>query len=89
MIQHALHEGSYLAVAKYYWQVYETPSVQNGEWKGVLENIVLFTTLSPFDNEQSDMIHRLYSESNLSQLPLFKQVNFNTESFASVLLQKN
>jgi len=75
MIQHALHENDYLAVAKYYSQIYETPSIKDGgpdSWKPILENIVLFTVLSPFDNEQSDMINRLYTDTNLSQIPLYK-----------------
>jgi 26S proteasome regulatory subunit N5 len=28
MIQHALHQNSYLDVAKYYYKVWETPSIK-------------------------------------------------------------
>ena len=28
MIQHALHQSSYLDVAKYYYKVWETPSIK-------------------------------------------------------------
>lgn len=74
MIQYALHEEDFLAVAKYYFEIYTTPivSAEPSEWKPVLQNVVLFTALAPFDNEQSDMINRLYIDPNLSQLPLYK-----------------
>lgn len=29
MIQHALHESSYLDVAKYYYKIWETPSIKD------------------------------------------------------------
>jgi 26S proteasome regulatory subunit N5 len=31
MIQHALHQSAYLDVAKYYYKVWETPSIKEDE----------------------------------------------------------
>lgn len=86
MIEYSLHEDDFLAIAKFYWQIYETPAVKEdvSQWKPVLENIVLFTTLAPFDNEQSDMINRLFVDTNLLQIPLYKYVGVYTCSHASL-----
>lgn len=75
MIQHALFENDYLSVSKYYSQIYNTEQVKSDEtvWKGVLENIILFASLSPFDNEQSDLVQRLNLDQNLRSLPLYQQ----------------
>ncbi|RIA84649.1 PCI domain-containing protein [Glomus cerebriforme] len=71
MIQHALHEEQYLNVCKYYRHVYDTPLVKEDElkWKGILENVIYFIVLSPYDNEQHDLLHRIYEDPNLAKLP--------------------
>ncbi|KAI8809001.1 hypothetical protein BJ742DRAFT_805895 [Cladochytrium replicatum] len=71
MIQHALHEEAYLSACKYYRAVYDTPSIQEDEskWMQVLANVILFVVLSPYDNEQSDLIQRIYSDPKLSKIP--------------------
>ncbi|KAJ3126450.1 26S proteasome non-ATPase regulatory subunit 12 [Nowakowskiella sp. JEL0407] len=75
LIQHALHEEAYLSVCKYYRSVYDTPKVKEDEaqWMPVLQNVILFIVLSPYDNEQSDLIHRIFEDTNLSKLPLYKE----------------
>ncbi|CAG8661908.1 9957_t:CDS:10 [Funneliformis caledonium] len=72
MIQHALHEGQYLNVCKYYRHVYDTPLI--------LQNVIYFIILSPYDNEQHDLLHRIYEDHNLTKLPLHHQLikNFVT-----------
>ena len=37
-----------------------------------LQNAVLFIVLSPYDNEQSDLLHRIYEDPKLTQIPLYK-----------------
>lgn len=76
MIQHALHEDQYLNVHKYYKQIYESESIQQDEtkWKHALENAVLFVILAPFDNEQSDLLHRLYQDPKLAQIPQYQEL---------------
>jgi 26S proteasome regulatory subunit N5 len=73
MIQHALHETAYLDVAKYYYKVWETPSIKedvNGKGKAALEHIVYYVVLAPHNNEQSDMLHHLYIDPALIKLEL-------------------
>ncbi|XP_013794240.1 26S proteasome non-ATPase regulatory subunit 12-like [Limulus polyphemus] len=39
-----------------------------------LKNVVLYLILSPFDNEQSDLIHRLKEDKNLEEIPKFRDL---------------
>jgi 26S proteasome regulatory subunit N5 len=73
MIQHALHHDSYLDIAKYYYKVWETPSIKEdttNKGKAALEHIVYYIVLAPHNNEQSDMLHHLYIDPALSKLEL-------------------
>ncbi|KAK2461608.1 hypothetical protein APHAL10511_006071 [Amanita phalloides] len=73
MIQHALHYNSYLDVAKYYYKVWETPSIKsdvNDKGKAALEHIVYYVVLAPHNNEQSDMLHHLFVDPALARLEL-------------------
>jgi 26S proteasome regulatory subunit N5 len=74
MIQHALHDHQYLNVCKFYREVYQTKSVQSEEskWAEILRYIVVFAVLAPFDNEQSDLLHRIKLDKNLEKMPLYK-----------------
>ncbi|CAG8605921.1 7977_t:CDS:10 [Paraglomus brasilianum] len=70
MIEHAVHEEQYLNVCKYYRNVYDTPVIQQDEsqWREILENVIYFIILSPYDNEQSDLLHRIFQDPNLVKL---------------------
>ena len=35
-----------------------------------MENIITYVVLAPYDNEQSDMLHKLYSDIRLQKAPL-------------------
>ncbi|KAG2194463.1 hypothetical protein INT47_003831 [Mucor saturninus] len=76
MIQHALHEDQYLNVHKFYKQIYDSESIKEDEkkWKDALQNAVLFVILSPYDNEQSDLLHRLYQDAHLAQIPQYGEL---------------
>lgn len=76
MIQHALHEDQYLNVHKFYKQIYDSESIKEDEkkWKEALQNAVLFIILSPYDNEQSDLLHRLYQDAQLAQIPQYQEL---------------
>ncbi|SCZ98477.1 BZ3500_MvSof-1268-A1-R1_Chr7-1g09171 [Microbotryum saponariae] len=67
MILWGLNAGKYLDVCKFYRQVYETPSIQDDEakWSAVLRNIVYFVILAPYDNEQSDLLARVFKDEKL------------------------
>lgn len=43
----------------------------------VLKNAVLFLILAPYDNEQSDLIHRVGEEKTLDEIPLYRYMNTN------------
>ncbi|KAJ7675365.1 PCI-domain-containing protein [Mycena rosella] len=73
MIQHALHGSAYLDVAKYYYKVWETPSIKEDETdqgKAALEHIVYYIVLASHSNEQSDMLHHLFADPALVKLEL-------------------
>ncbi|KAI8895403.1 hypothetical protein BC833DRAFT_623051 [Globomyces pollinis-pini] len=74
MIQHSIHGDEFLKTCKNYRSLYDTPIVKenDAQWKEALTNSVLFITLAPFDNEQSDLIHRINQDPQLAKLPLIK-----------------
>lgn len=76
MIQIGLHDGNYLDVCQYYRHVYETDSVHEDatKWKPVLENIVLFIILAPFDNLQSDLIHKIELDPRIEQISFYQEL---------------
>ncbi|KAJ3031163.1 26S proteasome non-ATPase regulatory subunit 12 [Rhizophlyctis rosea] len=79
MVRYAVHESQYLNVCKYYREIYNTPSVlkDDAKWTEVLKNVIYFIALAPFDNEQSDLIHRIYEDSNLDKAPVLKEFTKN------------
>ncbi len=74
MIKLDQQNSSYLAVCKHYKQIYETPHIKNNPllMKEALKNIVIYLLLSPFDNEQQNILHALSADKNLEQLPKYK-----------------
>lgn len=66
-----LHEDDYLEVARYYLKIYDIDSVKNDkqQLQSTLINIVYFIILAPYDNLQHDLIHKVYSDKNLQNLP--------------------
>lgn len=76
MIELDQHEGSYLAICKHYRAIYTTPSVQEDNTKGqqVLKSVVLYLILAPYDNEQSDLVHRVKDEKRLEEIPRYKEL---------------
>lgn len=76
MIEIALHDNDYLSACQYYQNVYDTPRVLKDEkkWQEALEHIVFFIILSPFDNLQSDLIHKIELDPKLQQLPVHESL---------------
>ncbi|KAJ1845034.1 proteasome regulatory particle subunit, partial [Coemansia sp. RSA 2708] len=87
MIQYDLHEENFLEVCRHYNQVYTTPCIKEdaARWPAVLQNIILYLVLSPFDNAQSDMLHRFKQDHNLEKLELCAQL---VKSFTTVELTR-
>ena len=74
MIKLDQHNASYISVCKHYKQCYDTPRVkENPElMKEALKNVVIYLLLSPYDNEQQQILHSLSSDKNLISLPKYK-----------------
>lgn len=37
-----------------------------------LKSVVLYVILSPYDNEQSDLVHRISADKKLEEIPKYK-----------------
>ncbi|KAL1498158.1 hypothetical protein ABEB36_009002 [Hypothenemus hampei] len=68
------HEGSYLATCKHYRAVLNTQSIQENpnERQNTAKAVVLYLILAPYDNEQSDLTHRVLADKILEEIPLYK-----------------
>merc|ERR1712045_10298 len=68
MIEMDEHEGTYLNICRHYRAIYDTPSIQENPMSklNTLKNVALFIILSPYDNEQSNMIHIILQEKALN-----------------------
>ncbi|KAG5916114.1 hypothetical protein E4U61_003954 [Claviceps capensis] len=66
----AKHEGKYLDVCKYYRQVLDTEAVEEDPAKlhPVLQRVIYFVILSPYDNEQHDLLHRIHKDTRNTQI---------------------
>lgn len=76
MIKIGMHDGKHLDVCKCYREVLNTPSVRADEQKSkeVLRHVIIFLILSPFDNEQSDLVSRVESTESLDTVPEYKSL---------------
>ncbi|OAQ67281.1 proteasome regulatory particle subunit [Pochonia chlamydosporia 170] len=68
----AKHDDKYLDVCKNYRQVLDTEAVEEDPAKlhPVLQRIIYFVILSPYDNEQNDLLHRIFKDTRNSQVSL-------------------
>ena len=66
----AKHSSDYLSTCKHYRQVLDTQSVEENpaQLKAVLQRVILFILLSPHSNEQSDLLHRIASDTRNESL---------------------
>ena len=75
-------DKNYLNACKHYRAVYNTPSIQEDAAKKqeAMKNIVLYIVLSPYDNEQSDLIARIAQEKYLEEIAFYNDLLklFNT-----------
>jgi 26S proteasome regulatory subunit N5 len=70
MILYGLSADKYLDVAKHYRSVYATSTISENPSasSAVLRNIVYFLVLAPYDNEQSDLLNRVYGDDKLKEM---------------------
>ncbi|CAF3308418.1 unnamed protein product [Rotaria sp. Silwood2] len=76
MIEMDLHDKNYFDACQHYKHYYDTPRIKQDEekMKQSLKYVVLYLALSPYNNEQSDFLHRLFLDKNLEQIPKYKDV---------------
>jgi len=78
MVDYYLHEKMFLDVSKSYQSMFKTAKVQEDEqrWKDALTSHAIYLCLSQFDNEQSDMLHKLDTTEvkKLEKVPAFQQL---------------
>lgn len=72
MVQLALQDDEYLEACQAYQEVWDTEEVKNDSAKelSVIENIMVYVVLASYNNEQSDMLHKLYANTALQKAPL-------------------
>ena len=65
------HDKDALELAKDYHAIYSTPHIlaDDAKWMEALQSTVLFLALSPYSNEQQDMMNRINLDHNLEKLP--------------------
>lgn len=87
MIELGQHEHDYLDICRNYRQIQDTDSVKEDQAKHLMtvRNIVLYVVLAKFDNEQSDLIHRVGEERLLEDLTHYQEVleKFTTKELIS------
>jgi len=76
MINLDQHEGLYLATCKHYRAILATPAIQEDkkQCESVLQNVVLYLILAPYDNEQADLTHRVLNDKLMETLPPYKEL---------------
>jgi 26S proteasome regulatory subunit N5 len=64
----AKQDDKYLEVCKHYRQVLDIESVEENteQLRAVLQRVIYFILLAPYDNEQSDLLHRIQQDSRIS-----------------------
>ena len=74
MAEYHRHDKDAFALAKDYHFIYSTPHIlqDDAKWKQALESTVVFLALSPYSNEQQDMLNRVEQDANLEKLPSFQ-----------------
>lgn len=75
MLEYHQHEEDAFELAKDYHQIYSTITVQENEdkWKEALMKTVVFLILSPYSNEQQDMMNRINLDPKLEKIPECKE----------------
>lgn len=76
MIEIDQHNAKYLDICRHYQAVFQTKTIKDDQVKRqqTLKNVVLYAILAPYDNEQSDLIHRVSLEKSLDEIPEYKEL---------------
>ena len=76
MIEIDQQSSKYLDICRHYQAVFQTKSIKDDPVKRqqTLKNVVLYAILAPYDNEQSDLIHRVSLERGLDEIADYKKL---------------
>lgn len=76
MIELDEQESNYLSICKHYRAILVTPKIINNEEerKAVMKNVALYIVLASYDNEQSDLIHRILQDKHIQEVPVYKEL---------------
>jgi len=76
LIAVGVYENKYLDVCKYSHAVFNTKTIQadKAEYTKPLEQVVVYLVLSPYDNEQSDLVARVAVEEKLKDCKAHKDL---------------
>ena len=77
MIEHAIYSDHFLKACQHYRHLLSTPSIkENVTLMGdALKHICVFIILASYDNEQSDLLHRITTQTpELQNFPLLKDL---------------
>lgn len=76
MIEIDQHYAKYLEICRHYQAVFQTKLIKDDVVKRqqTLKNVVLYVILAPYNNEQSDLIHRISQMKELEEIPEYKKL---------------
>jgi 26S proteasome regulatory subunit N5 len=74
MIELDGHEGSFLATCRHFRNILTTPVIRDDPVQRdlILQSIVLYLLLAPYDNEQADLTHRVLEDPLMENVPHYK-----------------
>lgn len=76
MIELDRSDDAFLNICKHYMAIYNTDAIKNDLKKrcSILKNCVVYIILTPYDNEQSDLINRLKLEKPINEIPNYLEI---------------
>ncbi|CAL8141397.1 unnamed protein product [Orchesella dallaii] len=79
MIQLDQHDGNFLSICRHFRAMIQSPldegNVANQEnFKHFQRSAAVYLALSPYDNEQSDLLYRMLEEKSMEDIPTYKSL---------------
>lgn len=93
------NDSSYLKICQHFRAILQSKSIRADAAKKleILKNVVIYAVLAPFDNEQSDLLHRILEDKTLEEVVEYKDLlklfstpelirwNFITQTYEAML----
>ena len=76
MIRYYIRKENFIAICRAYLEIFHTAKVQENskERENYLKAAAVFCCLSPYDNDQSDLAHRIQTFKEMEDLPSIKSI---------------